>query len=89
MSAVCDLICYNVCFIFLTLLCKFKCSSAICSGLELSYENTQTKGNNCFIKGVVAKGTVNTSAGKVLSALSYIWHHYMLATKKLGVPFES
>ncbi|XP_059139967.1 structural maintenance of chromosomes flexible hinge domain-containing protein 1-like [Physella acuta] len=33
-------------------------------GLELSYENTQVKGNSCFIKGVVAKGIVNSSAGK-------------------------
>ncbi|KAH9491932.1 Structural maintenance of chromosomes flexible hinge domain-containing protein 1 [Bulinus truncatus] len=33
-------------------------------GLELSYENTQVKGNSCFIKGVVAKGIVNKSTEK-------------------------
>ncbi|BFZ21319.1 hypothetical protein BsWGS_24357 [Bradybaena similaris] len=33
-------------------------------GLELSYENTQVKGNSCYIKGVVAKGIVSSSVGK-------------------------
>nr|KAI8727589.1 structural maintenance of chromosomes flexible hinge domain-containing protein 1-like; partial [Biomphalaria glabrata] len=33
-------------------------------GLELSYENTQIKGNSCFIKGVVAKGIVTRSSEK-------------------------
>ncbi|CAL1539296.1 unnamed protein product [Lymnaea stagnalis] len=33
-------------------------------GLELSYENTQAKGNSCYIKGVVAKGGVGSNSGK-------------------------
>ncbi|KAK3701990.1 hypothetical protein RRG08_017880 [Elysia crispata] len=39
----------------------------VADGLELSYANIHVKGHSCFIKGVVALGTVNTSAGKTFS----------------------
>lgn len=34
------------------------------SGLELSYENIQIKGNSLIIKGIVAKGVVESNSGK-------------------------
>ena len=38
---------------------------AFSSGLDLQYDGTQIRGNTLIIKGIIAKGVVETNAGKV------------------------
>ena len=49
------------------MLCTSPCSEQdllSCSGLEISYESTQIKGNSLLIKGIHALGTIPTNQGK-------------------------